>query len=57
MLGAIVCFRIRVTRWELKLKLSQNRAAVERQRIREALAASDRAEDRATAEWMARLEA
>ncbi|RTL20606.1 MAG: FMN-binding negative transcriptional regulator [Burkholderiales bacterium] len=57
MLGAIVGFRIRVTRWELKLKLSQNRAAVERQRIREALAASDRAEDRATAEWMARLEA
>ncbi|MBW8894545.1 MAG: FMN-binding negative transcriptional regulator, partial [Burkholderiales bacterium] len=53
---AIVGFRIRVTRWELKLKMSQNRAAVERQRIREALAASDRAEDRATAEWMARLE-
>lgn len=57
MLGAIVGFRIRVTRWELKLKLSQNRAAVERQRIREALATSDRAEDRATAEWMARLQA
>lgn len=56
LLGAIVGFRIRVTRWELKLKLSQNRAATERQRIREALAASARAEDRATAEWMARLE-
>ncbi|MBV8036859.1 FMN-binding negative transcriptional regulator [Roseateles sp.] len=56
MLGAIVGFRIRVTHWELKLKLSQNRAAVERRRIREALAASERAEDRATAEWMARLE-
>ncbi|WP_457424914.1 FMN-binding negative transcriptional regulator [Roseateles sp. P5_E7] len=55
LLGAIVGFRIRVTRWELKLKLSQNRAAVERQRIREALAASERAEDRATAQWMARL--
>lgn len=55
LLGAIVGFRIRVTRWELKLKLSQNRAAVERQRIREALAASERAEDRATAAWMTRL--
>ncbi|MFT7772843.1 FMN-binding negative transcriptional regulator [Roseateles sp.] len=56
LLGAIVGFRVRVTRWELKLKMSQNRAVVERQRIRETLAASDRAEDRATAEWMARLE-
>ncbi|NCT82331.1 MAG: FMN-binding negative transcriptional regulator [Comamonadaceae bacterium] len=56
LLGAIVGFRLRVTRWELKLKLSQNRAAVERQRIRKALAGSERAEDRATAEWMARLE-
>lgn len=56
LLGAIVGFRIRVTRWELKLKLSQNRAAVERQRIREALAASDNAGDRSVAEWMARLE-
>lgn len=55
LLAAIVGFRIRVTRWELKLKLSQNRAAVERQRIREALAGSERAEDRATAQWMARL--
>jgi len=57
LLGAIVGFRIRVARWELKLKMSQNRAAAERQRIREALAASGRAEDRATAAWMARLEA
>jgi len=56
LLDAIVGFRLRVTRWELKLKMSQNRAATERQRIREALAASDRAEDRATADWMARLE-
>jgi transcriptional regulator len=52
-----VGFRIRVTRWELKLKLSQNRAAVERQRIHETLAASDYAGDRSVAEWMARLEA
>lgn len=57
LLGAIVGFRIRVTRWELKLKLSQNRAVVERQRIRESLAGSERAEDRAIAEWMARLQA
>ncbi|KQW42358.1 MULTISPECIES: FMN-binding negative transcriptional regulator [unclassified Roseateles] len=56
LLGAIVGFRIRVKRWELKLKMSQNRAAVERQRIRESLAASERGEDRAIAEWMARLE-
>ncbi|MBI3346502.1 MAG: FMN-binding negative transcriptional regulator [Burkholderiales bacterium] len=56
LLGAIVGFRLRVTRWELKLKMSQNRAAVERQRIREALAGAERAEDRATALWMARLE-
>lgn len=56
LLGAIVGFRIRVTRWELKLKLSQNRAAVERQRIREALAASERGEARDVAAWMARLE-
>lgn len=56
LLGAIVGFRIRVTRWELKLKMSQNRAATERQRIRDALALSDRAEDHATAQWMARLE-
>jgi transcriptional regulator len=56
LLGAIVGFRIRVTRWELKLKMSQNRAATERQRIREALAASELAEDRATAEWMERLQ-
>lgn len=55
LLRAIVGFRIRVTRWELKLKMSQNRAATERLRIRESLAASDNAEDRATAEWMARL--
>ena len=55
LLGAIVGFRIRVTRWELKLKLSQNRPAVERGRIREALAASERAEERAVADWMLRL--
>ncbi len=55
LLGAIVGFRLRVTRWELKLKMSQNRAATERQRIREALGASASADDRQVAEWMARL--
>ena len=35
LLGAIVGFRIRVARWEGKAKLSQNRAATERARIRE----------------------
>jgi transcriptional regulator len=55
LLGAIVGFRIRVTRWELKLKMSQNRAAMERQRIQEALAASAQGEARDVAAWMARL--
>lgn len=55
MLGAIVGFRLRVERWELKLKMSQNRAATERERLRGALSASERVEDRAVAEWMARL--
>lgn len=55
MLGAIQPFRVRVRRWELKLKLSQNRSADERERIRVALAGSERAEDRAIAAWMARL--
>ena len=56
LLAAIVGFRIRVSRWELKLKMSQNRSAAERLAIREALAGSGRADDRATAAWMARLE-
>lgn len=55
LLGAIVGFRIRVTRWELKLKMSQNRAAAERGRIRQALASSESADDRLVAAWMARL--
>jgi len=35
LLGAIVGFRIAVTRWEGKAKISQNRAASERARIRD----------------------
>jgi len=34
LLGAIVGFRIAVTSWEAKAKISQNRAATERERIR-----------------------
>lgn len=52
MLGAIVGLRIQVTRWELKLKLSQNRAASERRRIQSALAGSGDAEAAAVAAWM-----
>jgi len=33
LLGAIVGFRLRVTRWEGKAKISQNRAATERERL------------------------
>ncbi|HEY4079998.1 MAG TPA: FMN-binding negative transcriptional regulator [Burkholderiaceae bacterium] len=48
LLGAIIGFRIRVTRWEGKAKLSQNRAATERERI---LAESDPQMQ----EWLARV--
>ena len=54
LLGAIVGFRIRVTRWEGKFKLSQNRAATERQRIRETFA-EGRPEEQALARWMTQL--
>ncbi|MDC8772567.1 FMN-binding negative transcriptional regulator [Roseateles albus] len=54
MLGAIVGFRLHVRRWEGKFKLSQNRSAVERGRIREAMAAGTAAEQDVGA-WMAHL--
>lgn len=54
LLGAIVGFRIRVTRWEGKFKLSQNRAAVERERIRTAFAGGE-PEEQALVRWMAQL--
>jgi len=54
LLGAIVGFQIRVTRWEGKFKLSQNRAATERQRIREHFA-DGTAQEQALAGWMTRL--
>ncbi|WP_077037048.1 FMN-binding negative transcriptional regulator [Pelomonas sp. KK5] len=54
MLAAIVGFRIRVTRWEAKLKLSQNRAAGERARIMAAFKDGTPPEQ-ALAAWMDRL--
>ena len=54
MLGAIVGFRIRVTRWEAKFKLSQNRAAAERERIKEAFT-NGNAPEQALARWMEQL--
>ena len=54
MLGAIVGFRIQVTRWEGKFKLSQNRPAAERTRIQSAFAEGS-ADAQALARWMAQL--
>jgi transcriptional regulator len=54
MLGAIVGFRITVTRWEGKFKLSQNRPAAERTRIQAAFAGGS-ADEQALARWMAQL--
>ena len=55
LLGAIVGLRLHVTRWEAKFKLSQNRAASERVRIREAMTASGRLGEQGVAAWMQRL--
>jgi transcriptional regulator len=54
MLGAIVGFRLHIRRWEGKFKLSQNRSAVERGRIRDAMLAGSAAEQDIGA-WMAHL--
>nr|WP_316638891.1 FMN-binding negative transcriptional regulator [uncultured Roseateles sp.] len=54
MLGAIVGFRLHVTRWEAKFKLSQNRSAAERTRIRQAFAEGS-AQEQAMAAWMQHL--
>lgn len=54
LLGAIVGFRIRVTRWEAKAKLSQNRAATERERVREHFSAQG-ARGQEMVSWMERL--
>jgi transcriptional regulator len=54
LLGAIVGFRIPVTRWTFKAKLSQNRSAAERARI---LAHQDHGslEEQMLAQWMREL--
>ncbi|QPF73312.1 FMN-binding negative transcriptional regulator [Roseateles sp. DAIF2] len=54
LLGAIVGFRLRVTRWEAKAKLSQNRAPAERQRIGAEFAQGS-AKQRELAQWMTTL--
>lgn len=52
MLRAIVGFRLRIDRLDVKLKLSQNRSREDRVRVADALDAEGYAEAEATAEWM-----
>jgi len=52
MLGAIIGFRIKVTRIDVKLKLTQNRSSEDRERVIAGLAAEGYAEASATAVWM-----
>jgi transcriptional regulator len=54
MVKAIVAFRLVIERVDTKLKLSQNRSAVDRQRVVAALRAEDTADASATADWMQR---
>jgi transcriptional regulator len=54
MVRAIVAFRMVIERVDTKLKLSQNRSAVDRQRVVEALRAENTALASATADWMQR---
>lgn len=54
LLGAIVGLRLHVLGWEFKAKLSQNRSALERQRLREQYEAGT-ARERELAQWMQRL--
>lgn len=54
MLSAIVGFRLRVSSWQAKAKLSQNRPAVERGRVHAHFAAGTPAEQD-MAQWMSRL--
>lgn len=54
MLDAIVAFRIPVTRVEAKFKMSQNRSAIDRARVAEALREEFDAAAVATGEWMMR---
>jgi transcriptional regulator len=52
MLGAIVGFRIRVRRIDVKVKLSQNRSREDQDRVAEGLRAEGYADAEATAAWM-----
>jgi transcriptional regulator len=54
MIGAIVAFRIKVTRVDAKFKLSQNRSGADRGRVVAALADEGYPDALATAEWMKR---
>lgn len=52
LVGAIVAFRIRIRRLDVKFKLSQNRTRDDRSRVIRALDASGDADALATARWM-----
>ena len=53
-IGAIVAFRMTITRVDAKFKLSQNRGAVDRDRVIAGLLEEDHADAAATAQWMDR---
>jgi len=55
MVGAIIGFRIRVKRVDIKLKLSQNRTREDQERVAAGLAAEGYGDAAATAAWMRRL--
>jgi transcriptional regulator len=54
MVGAIVAFRMTITRIDAKFKLSQNRGAEDRDRVIAGLLEDGHADASATAEWMDR---
>ncbi len=54
MVGAIVAFRMTITRIDAKFKLSQNRDAADRERVVAGLEAEGHADATATAAWMSR---
>jgi transcriptional regulator len=55
LVGAIVAFEVDITRWEGKLKLSQNRSPVDQERVRTNLVQRGQPDDLAVAEWMRNL--
>ncbi|HSQ82855.1 MAG TPA: FMN-binding negative transcriptional regulator [Casimicrobiaceae bacterium] len=52
LVGAIVAFRLRIRRIEAKFKLSQNRSAIDRERVATALEAAGYADATAVSAWM-----